>query len=278
VSLVLLAVVVPGLVGNAVLHAHTRKRVVKAVADAPSLGDACVALAKDASSWQGLKGVMLVTGLLAAAVVVALLSSGPKIPRAPTPANVAPAARSSSPAAKVRLPSPEDAAAPVGTSPSPVSPPASEASTALEPAPSAPSPAPAVESAPVEPVLPILAPVGDSEKPRKQNQSRQQDKAVPPAEVKPAVKASVKATAPASTPTAATAYAINVGVFADQTNAERALTQLKAAQLPAYAQRIEAAKGPLTRVRVGPFADADEADAAARRIRALGLEALVYRP
>jgi cell division septation protein DedD len=81
-----------------------------------------------------------------------------------------------------------------------------------------------------------------------------------------------------SVQTAPSSYAINVGVFAEAANAERVLAQLKAARLPAYTQQIEGAKGPLTRVRVGPFGDSEQAGAAAQRIRALGLDAVVFRP
>jgi DedD protein len=42
-------------------------------------------------------------------------------------------------------------------------------------------------------------------------------------------------------------------------------------------QEIKSSKGPLTRVRVGPFETQTEADTAAEKIRALKLEAAVIK-
>jgi len=41
---------------------------------------------------------------------------------------------------------------------------------------------------------------------------------------------------------------------------------------------IESARGPLTRVRVGPFEQREQAQVAAERVRALGLDANIYAP
>lgn len=97
------------------------------------------------------------------------------------------------------------------------------------------------------------------------------------AKKKPHAAASAHATptaAPAKTPS----FAINVGLFADENNARNAYTKLQDADLPATQQVIKTKKGPMTRVRVGPFETQAEADRAAEKIQSLGLEAVVFTP
>ena len=72
-------------------------------------------------------------------------------------------------------------------------------------------------------------------------------------------------------------FGINVGVFADNNNARNAFVKLSDAGLPAYTQELKGKKGKLTRVRVGPYNSLAEAERAADRIRALGLDALVFQ-
>jgi hypothetical protein len=71
-------------------------------------------------------------------------------------------------------------------------------------------------------------------------------------------------------------FAINVGLFADPANAQKAHDRLIEAGLPAFTQTVAMAKGPRVRVRAGPFTTGPQAEAAAERIRALGLEARVF--
>jgi len=71
-------------------------------------------------------------------------------------------------------------------------------------------------------------------------------------------------------------YGINVGLFADPGNGRRAFERLRQAGFPATLDQVSTAGGLRSRVRVGPFSDRAAADAAAQRIRALGLEALVF--
>lgn len=77
-------------------------------------------------------------------------------------------------------------------------------------------------------------------------------------------------------PTAAGFY-INVGLFAVPTNGANAVHKLEAAHQPVFSEVIESKKGALTRVRVGPFAKRAEADAAAQKIHALKLDAVVFQ-
>ncbi len=73
-------------------------------------------------------------------------------------------------------------------------------------------------------------------------------------------------------------YGVSVGLFAVVANAERARARLVAAGLPVLSDPVESARGPLTRVRVGPFESRAQAQAAAEQVRALGLDARVYAP
>lgn len=73
-------------------------------------------------------------------------------------------------------------------------------------------------------------------------------------------------------------YGVNVGMYAVEANAQRAIARLAEAGLPVLHDPVESARGPLTRVRVGPFERREQAEQAAARVRALGLEARVYAP
>ncbi|MGS5088968.1 SPOR domain-containing protein [Hydrogenophaga sp. A37] len=73
-------------------------------------------------------------------------------------------------------------------------------------------------------------------------------------------------------------FGVNVGMFAVAGNAERVKARLAEAGLPVLDDPVESARGPLTRIRVGPFDQSEQAEAAAKTVRALGLEARVYAP
>lgn len=82
-----------------------------------------------------------------------------------------------------------------------------------------------------------------------------------------------------STPVVGSApgYYINVGLFAEEANARKAQARLLNAGLPAFRQRIDSSGGQRFRVRVGPYPGLPQAQAAARSIRALQLEAVVFK-
>lgn len=73
-------------------------------------------------------------------------------------------------------------------------------------------------------------------------------------------------------------FGVNVGLFADPGNAERARRRLADAGLPVTTDPVESARGTLTRVRVGPFDSEADAARAAEQVRAVGLEARVFGP
>jgi cell division septation protein DedD len=72
-------------------------------------------------------------------------------------------------------------------------------------------------------------------------------------------------------------YYINVGLFAVPDNAARARERLTKAQLPVFVDSLQRPKGELFRVRVGPFETQAKADAAAKKIHALKLGAVVFQ-
>lgn len=233
-AIFVLSCLIPGVYGNAWLHADVRRRMTRAVREAKTVREACAVLAQRASTRRRLVGLAVINVLLAAAALGAYWGlsrwmAGQTLP----PMAVEP---------KVMAPAdPVQAAVeePPARLPAPVTPPSEPQAE--------PPPVPSAEPVSSEPARTgVLAPLP----------------------------------APAAPPAGSAAlqgFAINVGLFADAANADRVHTRLLDAGLPAYIQVVDFPNGQRTRVRVGPFASRDLADAAAARIRALGLEAQVFR-
>ena len=99
-------------------------------------------------------------------------------------------------------------------------------------------------------------------------------KSAEPARAKPAAKAPAEDLA---TVGSAPGFYINVGLFADESNARKAQSRLLNEGLPAFRQTLDGAKGTRVHVRVGPYASRSQAEAAAATVQALGLEAVVFR-
>ena len=72
-------------------------------------------------------------------------------------------------------------------------------------------------------------------------------------------------------------YYINVGLFADESNARKAYVKLQEAGVVAFTQALDTPSGKRTRVRAGPYASQAQAQVVAEKIRALQLEAVVFR-
>lgn len=244
-AILLLSCLIPGVYGNAWLHADTRRRMTRAVRDAKTVREACADLAKRASTRKRLLTLMVINAVLVVAAVAAYwglsrwVNDRPLLPTEVLPAVVAPVE-----------PTPVEAAPPATGQP-------------VEPSPVPPSPPtePVPEPPPVQPAEPVA-----------------------PEPTPPAAPAPVAAPAPAQTlaapparPDPVQSFAINVGLFADAGNADRVLTRLIDAGLPAYIQVVDSPNGQRTRVRVGPFASRALADDASTRIKALGLDAVVFR-
>lgn len=274
-ALLLLSVAIPGAYGNAWLHADTRRRMTRAVREARTVREACTALEEQASSKRRLWGLVLINALLVAGAVGLYLGLRPATfsGGAPTPQAVVPAEPAVKEAAPVSAAEPASVAAePVSVASAPG--PAAASATpepVREPAPVIVSPpvVAALEPAappPPEPVAPILR---EDPPPREE----------PPraSEAVPAVPAKTRAPKEAAV-AAPQAHGINVGLFADPANAEKAHARLVEAGFPAILQKVESPRGERTRVRVGPFAGRAQADEAAARIRAMGLDAVVFAP
>ncbi len=72
-------------------------------------------------------------------------------------------------------------------------------------------------------------------------------------------------------------FYINAGLYAVPGNASKAYSKLESAGLPVFSEAAASKDGPRTRVRVGPYATRAKADAAAKKIRALKLDAVVSK-
>ena len=99
------------------------------------------------------------------------------------------------------------------------------------------------------------------------------------AATKPKAPASATTAADKPLPTvgAAAGYYINVGLFAEEANARKTQARLLNEGLPAFRQELDGAKGRRIRVRVGPYDSRAQADAAAESIRAMALDAVVFK-
>ena len=295
-AFVLLSCAVPGLYGNALLHADTHKKIARALTATHTLNEACALLARQASSWKRLAWLVagnLALALAAAGAYLAMPSTGtagadsatpvapirpvppePAAPTTPPDALLQPATMPTQPVASepAALPSPAatDSAAPTQL-------PASE--TMPTPVPAAP---PEQAPDPAQPQPASSTPAATA--PLAQTTA----KATPSKRAPPQAKASAPDTAPATQDTASAAkpqpavgtapgYYINVGLFAEEANARKAQARLLNEGLPAFRQETRVGKKRRLRVRVGPYSDRADADAAAITIRAMGLDALVAR-
>ena len=217
----------------------------------------------------------------AAAPTVAV--SPPPTPTPPVSApvvSVAPLVEKTVSSAQARLP---EAAAVV---PTPEQPPIEEArrpaKVAIKPAPEPPKPQAKVYSsrdASQPAPVPMSAPAPEPAPARPNAPSKTPAKT--PGKV--AVQAARPATKPVKTVAdekekdkATGRFFIHAGTFALASNAEKVHTRIERAGLPATLQNFTNADKNLIRVRVGPFASRAEAERAAAKLRAMGLDAMIY--
>lgn len=195
----------------------------------------------------------------------------------PSPAPAPAAAQAA--AAPAQAPSASKASAPA---PSRAAPPSAEPTTAARPASTAaskaaaPSPAPgkAAASTPssrASATASPTAPAASAPAPRREAASRAS------APAKPKAPATAASDTPAPTVGTAAGYYINVGLFAEEANARKTQARLLNEGLPAFRQELNNAKGRRIRVRVGPYDSRIQADAAAESIRAMALDAVVFK-
>lgn len=297
----LLAFVLPGLYGDAILHTEVRKRIARALASTRSLPDACAQLEQQAATPRRLAGLAaLNVALLGAAGLAFWLLPHTSPSPAPADSPSAQAAAALPPASQTTaVPAPPAASAPAA--PTYLEASAASAPVApmpdLEPAPAIPASASAV---PAQVASASRTPTrGPSEKPTGTATTAHRAAPAPtPTPAKPAPAVATRPTATASAPSPGTSnraapaistasapapvgsapgYYINVGLFAEEANARRAQAKLLNAGLPAFRQSLDTPKGQRIRVRVGPYPSAAQAQAAARSIKALQLDAVVFR-
>ena len=199
----------------------------------------------------------------------------------PTPATEATAAPAATPA-----PAAAAVLAPVAPAPAAVAPPAA---TVAAPKPTAPPasapPAAAKASAPATKASkPQAATPAASTRPPTAAAStpaptRREAASRPNASAKPKAPAAAASSADTALPTVGTApgYYINVGLFAEEANARKTQARLLNEGLPAFRQELNNSKGRRIRVRVGPYATRAQADTAAEAIRAMALDAVVFK-
>lgn len=289
-----LAFAVPGLYGNAILYADIRKRVARALAAARTLPEACVLLEQQASSRKRLRALVLGNVVVLTAAALAYLvwapSGTPPLALEPdvTVAQATAAAASAPPPAN-EVPSLAEPATPDPGSATPPTPPALP-DTQVQPADAAPAAVPSPAAASVDSTPAPSAPVAAATPqpaPKASSPAGPARRVAPAANPKAAgAPASAAASAtPAESPTAtplaavgtAAGYYINVGLFADEANARKAQARLLNEGLPAFRQELNSAKGRRIRVRVGPYDTRAAADDAASAIRAMALEAVVFK-
>ena len=343
-TVALMAFVVPGLYGDAILHADIRKRVARALAASRTVPEACVLLEKQASSRRRLQALVLINMMLAGAAALLYLAlplnSAKPLEMEPsltvaqtTAAATAAAAAAASSTTTSAAPTIVPSAAPQAST---VAPKASEAaadkpgpptnSGAVTPAPlsaplSAPAPASASEpgpkiaslstsaqpqsaptiskSATPKPAASGAASTASNSRPALDGPAKNTDapKRSKAAERRPvtAVKSKTLVRAAPATPApapasatsktqpqgatvgAAPGYYINVGLFADEANARKAQAQLLNEGFPAFRQELHNSQGRRIRVRAGPYESRAQADGAAKAIRTLALDAVVFK-
>lgn len=206
-------------------------------------------------------------------------------PPAPTPAPAPQAAA----AAAAPKPAPAPAPAPVASAPLAVAP--APAATAVQKSAEPPAPAlsasataapPAAKASTPKPAMPAAStraptPAASATATAPARRDAASRAAAPTKPKTPAAAAS--STADTALPTVGTApgYYINVGLFAEEANARKTQARLLNEGLPAFRQELNNSKGRRIRVRVGPYATRAQADAAAEAIRAMALDAVVFK-
>ena len=72
-------------------------------------------------------------------------------------------------------------------------------------------------------------------------------------------------------------FYLNIGLFAVVSNGTNAFRALEQAEMPVFTDIVKSKRGPLTRVRVGPYLTKAQADAAAEKIKGMKLDAVVFQ-
>lgn len=291
-SLLLLtaAFVVPGMYGNAWFYTHCNEKISAVLRTSPEVKDAATVLANQAPDqrrplWLGL------TNAVAVALVLSVLNwfqgaDGELPPQAMREERALAGGQSGQVRALAAVPASRAASAPAPVASAPavaVSVPAATPVPAPALAVSAPA-APQVAQAASAPATPSNARAAG--RPAMVNASDRGAARAPraaasaPEAVSQPASASAQAPRPAaaaSAPRLRHVWVIQVGAYAQEANAQKALAQVQGLGLEAGAESFESPKGKLMRVRVGPYTRQAEAEQAALRIKSLDLPVLVIR-
>ena len=198
----------------------------------------------------------------------------------PTPATEATAAPVATPAPAAAVP------APVAPAPAAVAPPAATVAAPKPTAPPASAPpaaakasTPATKASAPKPATPAASTRTPTAAASTPAPTRREAASRPVASAKPKAPAAAASSADTALPTVGTApgYYINVGLFAEEANARKTQARLLNEGLPAFRQELNNSKGRRIRVRVGPYATRAQADTAAEAIRAMALDAVVFK-
>lgn len=131
----------------------------------------------------------------------------------------------------------------------------------------APAPAPAAE-APAPDAQPAPAPSATTRAPA-QTQAKVET-APKRAETKPAPRSESSERARAEAALRGVEYVVPVIALANLDKVKEQTARLAAAKLPYYTEPVATAKGSVTRIRAGPFADRAAAEKAAEKLRSMG--------
>lgn len=283
--LLTMAFVIPGMYANAWFYTHCNEKISDALRSKPEVKDAATVLANQAPDSRR----MLLLGLgnavllgLVFAVWSGFQGSESALPQlASHEEHPLAGGQSGQVRALATVPAPA-ATEPAVTASAPAAAPAAVPET------------PQLAQAASVPAIPATVRPASSGKPAMVNASdRSAAPAKPepaePAPARPAAATNVAAAtatpvaaprpaAAASAPRLRYVWVIQVGAYAQEANAQKALAEVQALGLEAGAETFETAtKGKLMRVRVGPFTRQAEADQAALRIKTLNLPTLVIR-
>jgi hypothetical protein len=302
-ALVALAVLLPGLGGNAILFAATRQRLQKALKATTTVAEACALLERQAPSRPGLIAQMVANTLALSLAAYSwnqftgmepLPNGLPKVERANPDARNVVVGRTTEPADAASAPTAMAAAsAPVAGASAPVNLPSATpaqpaASAALAAASERWTPPTAPLAPPASPAAsaPVTGPTAANTLPAPPSAPTQPTKRAVPNPTNPGaakVPVAPRSSAPRRPPQASAVplgneprtlnYVLNVGAFADENEALNVYVRLTDARLPATRQTFVDRNGPRVVVRVGPYDTAAEAEAGADTVRALGLKA-----
>lgn len=279
IALWLVAVAVPGLLGNGWYWRKIRAQTLQAITDAPNMAAAHANLQEQAAAPRNRTAAMLVLALPVAAAAGAGMALLPAENPAPLPnaepaAITRPAADSATSAAAPRTMASPVPAAPTAAATQPESRPPEPASTAA-----AETGASAGKAAPQAPALvpdKTAAQAEPSEKPPATPADKPAAKPAAEPKEQP-VKAASKEVPQTGTDLVPGKFYLNLGVYSEARNAEKIVAQLNQSKLPALTQKMASNKGEVIRVRSGPFESRKRAEKAARKLQAANIEAGIFQ-